>query len=95
MVKSEFVNALCERQPYLLARDIELAVNCMLEQMALSLEAGERIEIRGFGSFSLHHRTSRHARNPKTGELVHLPAKVAIHFKPGKDMKNRVNGKLA
>lgn len=93
MVRSEFINILVERQPHLLPHDIELAVNCMLEQMALSLEEGERIEIRGFGSFSLHRRLPRQARNPKTGEAVHLPAKVAIHFKPGKDMRDRVNGR--
>jgi len=51
----------------------------------------KRIEIRGFGSFNLHHRPSRMARNPKTGDAVKLPAKVAVHFKPGKDMKDRVN----
>jgi integration host factor subunit beta len=93
MVRSEFINVLAQRQPHLLQHDIELAVNCILEQMAMSLEAGERIEIRGFGSFSLHQRPPRHARNPKTGEVVHLSAKVAIHFKPGKDMKDRVNGR--
>jgi integration host factor subunit beta len=93
MVRSEFINILAERQPHLLPHDIELAVNCMLEQMSLSLEEGERIEIRGFGSFSLHRRLPRQAPNPKTGEAVHLPAKVAIHFKPGKDMRDRVNGR--
>ena len=53
---------------------------------------GERIEIRGFGGFDSHHRPSRSARNPKTGEMFQLPAKVAIHFKPGKEMRDRVNG---
>ena len=63
----------------------------MLGQMADALAQGQRIEIRGFGSFDLHHRPPRIARNPKTGEAVNLPAKVAIHFKPGKEMRDRVN----
>jgi len=63
----------------------------MLEQMANAIVQDERIEIRGFGGFDLHHRTPRIARNPKSGETVNLPAKVAVHFKPGKDMRDRVN----
>jgi len=73
------------------AKDVELAINCMLEQMITALEQGERIEIRGFGSFSLHHLTARITRNPKTGAAVQSPAKVTIHFKPGKELKDRVN----
>ena len=61
------------------------------EQMIKALAQGERIEIRGFGSFSLHHRPARMSRNPKTGEAVYLPAKVAVHFKPGKEIKGRVD----
>ena len=70
---------------------MELAVNCLLKHMADALIQGERIEIRDFGSFNLHYRTPRIARNPKTGAAVKLPAKVVVHFKPGKDMKDRVN----
>jgi len=70
---------------------VEVAVNCLLKHMADALVQGERIEIRGFGGFDLHHRAPRIARNPKTGDAVQLPAKVAVHFKPGKDMKDRVN----
>jgi integration host factor subunit beta len=66
-------------------------LNCMLNQMADALVEGERIEIRGFGSFDLRHRPPRIARNPRTGEAVNLPAKVAIHFKPGKEMRDRVD----
>ena len=91
MVKSELVSALNEKLPELQIRDVELALNCVLEQMADALVHGERIEIRGFGSFDCRHRPSRIARNPKSGESVNLPAKVAVHFKPGKDMKDRVN----
>ena len=91
MTRSELVNALIERQPQLLKRNVELAVNCMLEQMSEALIKGERIEIRGFGGFDLRQRPPRIARNPKTGESVDSPAKVVIHFKPGKEMRDRVN----
>jgi integration host factor subunit beta len=91
VVKSELVRALNEKLPERQIRDVELALNCMLGQMADALAQGQRIEIRGFGSFDLHRRPPRIARNPKTGEAVNLPAKVVLHFKQGKDMKDRVN----
>ena len=91
MTKSELVRALSEKLPELQQRDVELAVNCMLEQMTKALEDGERIEIRGFGSFNIHQRPPRLARNPKTGESVDLPAKTVVHFKPGKQMRDHVN----
>ena len=91
MTKSELVSALTERQPHLLKHDVELALNCILGQLANAIVQGKRIEIRGFGSFNLYHRPPRIARNPKTGEAVNLPAKVALHFKPGKEMRDRVN----
>ena len=91
MVKSELVRALNEKLPELQGRDVELALNCILGQLTNAIVQGERIEIRGFGSFNLHHRPPRIARNSKTGEAVNLPAKVAVHFKPGKEMRNRVN----
>ena len=91
MVKSELVRALNEKLPDIQLDDVESAVNCLLKHMADALVQGERIEIRGFGSFNLHHRPPRSARNPKTGEMFQLPAKVAIHFKPGQEMRDRVN----
>ena len=91
MVKSELVRTLNEKLPELQIRDVELALNCMLRQMADALTQGQRIEIRGFGSFDLHRRPPRIARNPQSGEGINLPAKVVVHFKPGKDMKVRVN----
>jgi Bacterial nucleoid DNA-binding protein len=91
VVKSELVQALKEKLPELQIRDVELALNCILGQMTNVLVQGERIEIRGFGSFDLRHRPPRIARNPKTGEAVNLTAKVAIHFKPGKEMRDRVD----
>jgi integration host factor subunit beta len=91
VVKSELVSVLNEKLPELQVRDVELALNCILEQMANALVQGERIEIRGFGSFDLRHRPPRLARNPMTGEAVNLPAKIALYFKPGKEMRERVN----
>jgi integration host factor subunit beta len=70
---------------------VELAVKCMIEQMSQSLASGERIEIRGFGSFSLHYRPPRVGRNPKTGDSVSLSGKYVPHFKPGKELRERVN----
>jgi len=72
-------------------RDIELAVNCILTQMTDALAQGEHIEIRGFGTFDCRHNPPRLTRNPKTGEVVHSSAKVTVHFKPGKNMRERVN----
>jgi len=91
MVKSEMVQALNRKMPYFQEKDVESALNCMVNQMVDALVKGERIEIRGFGSFDLRHRSPRLARNPKTGESVQLAAKAAVHFKPGKEMKDRVN----
>jgi len=91
MIKSELIRALNEKLPSLHDKDVGLAVNCMLNQMAEALNTGERIEVRGFGSFDLRHRAPRFARNPKSGEPINLPAKIFIHFKPGKEMRSRVD----
>lgn len=91
MTKSELITTLAEKQPHLQKDDVEAAVNCMLALMADALTQGERIEIRGFGSFDLNTRPARQARNPKTGEAVQVSATVAVHFKPGKEMKDRIN----
>ncbi len=91
MTKSELIESLAERQKHLAANDVELAVKSVLEQMSQSLSTGERIEIRGFGSFSLHYRPPRMGRNPKTGDAVALPGKHVPHFKPGKELRERVN----
>ena len=93
MTKSELIEVLARKQPQLAYRDIELAVKTILEYMSSSLSSGERIEIRGFGSFSLHFRPARSGRNPKSGEPVSLPAKYVPHFKPGKELRERVNNK--
>ena len=91
MTKSEMSEILSQRQTQLAYRDVELAVKTMLEHMASTLASGDRIEIRGFGSFSLHYRPPRTGRNPKTGDSVSLIAKYVPHFKPGKEMRERVN----
>lgn len=91
MTKSEIINILSRKQSHLSSKDIELSVKILLDQISDTLSSGERIEIRGFGSFSLHHRAARKGRNPKTGEQVQLPAKHVPHFKPGKEMRERVN----
>ena len=91
MTKSELIDILAREQSHLAYRDIELAVKCMLEHMSQALASGERIEIRGFGSFSLHFRPPRLGRNPKTGDSVALSGKHVPHFKPGKELRDRVN----
>jgi len=93
MTKSELIEVLARKQPQLAYRDIELSVKTILEYMSASLSSGERIEIRGFGSFSLHFRPARSGRNPKSGEPVSLPAKYVPHFKPGKELRERVNNR--
>ena len=91
MTKSELIDRLSEAQTHLAHLDVELGVKSILEQMSSSLATGERIEIRGFGSFSLHYRAPRMGRNPKTGDAVALPGKHVPHFKPGKSLRERVN----
>jgi len=91
MTKSELIEILAKKQPQLAYKDVELAVKTMIEHMGTNLANGERIEIRGFGSFSLHYRPPRTGRNPKTGDSVALGAKYVPHFKPGKEMRERVN----
>ncbi len=91
MTKSDLIEALAENQSHLALRDVELAVKGVLERMSQSLSTGERIEIRGFGSFSLHFRPPRMGRNPKSGDAVALTGKHVPHFKPGKELRERVN----
>jgi|TARA_X000000950_G_scaffold152768_1_gene187802 integration host factor subunit beta len=99
MTKSELIERLVDAQArtqglQLTSKDVELAVKTILEQMARALAGGDRIEIRGFGSFSLHYRAPRIGRNPKTGESVGLAGKHVPHFKPGKELRDRVNQAL-
>jgi integration host factor subunit beta len=97
MTKSELIEYIAEKQnqlplqSQLPLKDVELAVKLLLDYMSDILASGDRIEIRGFGSFSLHFRAPRTGRNPKTGESVVLDGKYVPHFKPGKEMRDRVN----
>lgn len=91
MTKSELIERLAGKQTHLPTKVVEDAVKEMLEHMAATLSGGERIEIRGFGSFSLHYRAPRVGRNPKTGEKVELESKYVPHFKPGKELRDRAN----
>jgi len=91
MTKSELIEILARKRNHLAHKDVEDAVKTLLEQMSESLSQGERIEIRGFGSFSLHFRPPRIGRNPKTGDSVPLSGKFVPHFKPGKELRERVN----
>jgi integration host factor subunit beta len=94
MTKSELIEKIAAVQSQLSAKDVELAVKMILDNMTVALAEGERIEIRGFGSFSLHFRAARLGRNPKTGEKVDLSGKYVPHFKPGKELRERVNDGL-
>ena len=95
MLKSELVENLVAKYKDLEERDISLSVNLLLDYLTRSLEAGKKIEVRGFGSLTLHYRKPRKAHNPKTNEKVITKEKYAVHFKPGKDLKQRVdNSKL-
>ncbi len=95
LTKSELIESIAAKQQHLAYKDVELAVKTILEQMSEALSNGRRIEIRGFGSFSLHHRPPRIGRNPKTGDPVALPGKHVPHFKPGKQLRQRVNDEAA
>lgn len=91
MTKSELIARLAERFPQLLAKDADESVKRILDAMTEALARGDRIEIRGFGSFSLNYRPPRIGRNPKTGEKVEVPAKYVPHFKAGKELRERVD----
>lgn len=93
MTRSDLILKLAERYPQLLGKDAELAVKVILDSMATTLSSGDRIEIRGFGSFALNYRPPRMGRNPKSGDKVQVPAKYVPHFKAGKELRERVDYK--
>ena len=94
MTKSELITRLATRFPQLVAKDADYAVKMILDEMTAALVRGDRIEIRGFGSFSLNHRPPRGGRNPKSGEKVMVPEKRVPHFKAGKELRERVDNAL-
>jgi len=91
MTKSELINRLAARFPQLVAKDADYAVKMILDTMTTSLAGGDRIEIRGFGSFALNYRPPRVGRNPKSGDRVQVPEKRVPHFKAGKELRERVD----
>jgi len=91
MTKSELIEALAKKQPHLALKDVDLAVDCIIEQMCQAIIANDRIEVRGFGAFTLHYYPARVGRNPKTGGFLNLSAKYLPHFKPGKELRDRVD----
>ena len=91
MTKSELIAQLAERFPQLVAKDADYAVKMILDAMTDALARGDRIEIRGFGSFALNYRPPRTGRNPKSGEKVLVPEKYVPHFKAGKELRERVD----
>ena len=91
MTKSELVDQIALRKNNLSLKQVESSVKLLLDYMTDTLATGGRIEIRGFGSFSLHYREPRKGRNPKTGESVQLAGKYVPHFKPGKELREQVN----
>ena len=95
MTKSDLIARLAERFPQLVAKDADLAVKMILDAMSEALSKGDRIEIRGFGSFSLNYRPPRVGRNPKSGDKVDVPAKWVPHFKAGKELRERVDESLS
>lgn len=91
MTKSGLIQAVTSRMPHLSARDVEIVVNTLFEAMTNALQVGDRIEIRGFGSFSVRHRRARMGRNPKTGESIAVPPKRVPFFTVGHELKKRVD----
>ena len=91
MIKSELVQIVAARNPHLYHRDVENIVNAVLDEITDALAAGTRVELRGFGAFSTRQRDARTGRNPRTGEAVDVDAKRVPYFKPGKEMRERLN----
>ena len=90
MIKSELVQIVAARNPHLYHRDVENIVNAVLDEITDALAAGNRVELRGFGAFSVKNRPARSGRNPRTGDKVFVPEKFVVTFKPGKEMEERV-----
>ena len=91
MIKSELIEKIAERYPHLFLRDVEKIVNSILEEISASLERGDRVELRGFGAFSVKERDPRDGRNPRTGEAVQIAASKKVVFQPAKALKDHVN----
>ena len=92
VIKSELVQRIADRNPHLYLRDIEKIVNTILDEITAAMTRGDRVELRGFGAFSVKHRSARTGRNPRTGENVEVDKKSTPFFKTGKEMRERLNG---
>jgi len=93
MIKSELIQKLADENPHLFQRDVERIVSSVFEEITDALAAGDRVELRGFGAFSVKERDARTGRNPRTGESDEVPAKRAPFFKTGKDLRDRMNSR--
>lgn len=93
MTKSELILRLAEENPHLYQRDVERVVSAIFTEISTALARGDRVEIRGFGAFSVKTREARTGRNPRTGESVNVARKFAPFFKSGKDLRDRLNGR--
>ena len=93
MIRSELIQIIAEENPHLFQRDVERIVNTIFEEITKAMENGERVELRGFGAFSVKKRDARVGRNPRTGEAVQVEAKNVPFFKTGKLLRDRLNGK--
>ena len=93
MIKSELIEEIAKKNPNLYQRDVEQIVNTVLDVITGALVKGQRVELRGFGTFSVKDRPARKGRNPRTGEMVNVPAKRLPAFKAGKELKERINSK--
>ena len=93
MIRSELIQKIADENPHLFQRDVERIVNTIFEEITEALARGQRVELRGFGAFSVKHRDARVGRNPRTGESVDVEAKTVPFFKTGKLLRNRLNGK--
>ena len=91
MIKSELIQFMARKQPHLSHADVDFAVTLLLNKIINELASGGRVEIRGFGAFSLKHYKAKLGRNPKTGQTISVPQRYSVHFKPGNDMRARVN----
>jgi len=91
MLRSELVTKLAEEHPHLPAKRVEQAVDVIFEEISAALERSDRVELRGFGAFSVRERNARKGRNPRTGEAVNVPAKRVPFFKAGKELRIRIN----
>ncbi len=92
MTKSELIQRIAEHNPHLYLRDVERIVSTMFDEISTALSSGNRVELRGFGAFSVRQRDARTGRNPRTGEAVHVDAKQVPFFKCGKELRDRLNG---